>query len=130
MNDTSGGICWRKLKHVEQMPASGRLLPEKAKEPDRFQFRKNLPIGKGVSSIRNEIPLVRAAAAAKTLAMSVSSLKRFFSRWFGGRKSNATKSELVGIYLTQTNGREPYSPDTQQNRQRRNSRYSHNRERA
>jgi len=52
------------------------------------------------------------------------------TRFFTTQKASVTKSQLVGMYLSQTNSREAYSPDLQQNRQRRNGRFSHNRERA
>jgi hypothetical protein len=63
-------------------------------------------------------------------AMNFGSLRQFFVRVFGFRKGGVSKSKLVGLYLSQTNSREAYTPDLQQNRQRRNGRFSHNRERA
>jgi hypothetical protein len=48
-----------------------------------------------------------------------------------GRKTNALdRSKLVGLYLTQANGRDGAAPEFSQTRQRRNGKYSHNRERA
>jgi hypothetical protein len=61
----------------------------------------------------------------------VSALTRWFRSFATrGPRSGASKSELVGMYLTQTNSRDGYSAELQQNRQRRNGKYSHNRERA
>jgi hypothetical protein len=62
--------------------------------------------------------------------MSFGAIRRSLARLFSSRKPSVTKSELVGMYLSQTNSREAYSSELQQNRQRRNGRYSHNRERA
>ena len=47
-----------------------------------------------------------------------------------GRQKGLSKSKLVGIYLAQTNSREGAASEFSQIRQRRNGKYSHNRERA
>ena len=57
-------------------------------------------------------------------------MRQWLTRLFSTRKRSVTKSELVGLYLSQTNSRDHYSGEAQQNRQRRNGRYSHTRERA
>ena len=60
-----------------------------------------------------------------------SSIGRMFGRVFGaGRNDRVSRSQLVGMYLNQANSREAYSPEYQENRQRRNGKYSSNRERA
>lgn len=52
-------------------------------------------------------------------------------RFFSGSKNGAlNKSKLVGLYLTQANGKDGLTSEFNQNRQRRNGKYSHNRERA
>ena len=40
------------------------------------------------------------------------------------------RSTLVGMYLSQANSRDSYTSDLQQNRTRRNGKFSHNRERT
>jgi hypothetical protein len=54
------------------------------------------------------------------------------ARWFtfSPRGKRLSKSHLVGMYLSQTNSKDTYSAEQQQNRQRRNGKFSHNRERA
>lgn len=56
-------------------------------------------------------------------------LARTFSRLFGRSEEELNRSKLVGMYLQQTNGRDA-NVDFGQSRQRRNGKYSHNRERA
>lgn len=60
----------------------------------------------------------------------VASISRFFGRLFGGRKDALDQSRLVGIYMSQANGRDGYTADHQANRTRRNGKFSHVRERA
>ncbi len=57
-------------------------------------------------------------------------LTRSLSRLFGRNEKDLNRSKLVGLYLNQTNGRDGASSDFNQTRQRRNGKYSHNRERA
>ena len=57
------------------------------------------------------------------VARSVSSI-------FGRKRSQLNRSTLVGLYLTQANGRDGAASEFNQTRQRRNGKYSHNRERA
>ena len=57
-------------------------------------------------------------------------LARRFSRVFSRRKAGLNRSRLMGLYLNQANGKDGPASDFQQNRQRRNGKYSHNRERA
>ena len=60
-----------------------------------------------------------------------SAISRWAGRAFGiGRNNQVTRSKLVGMYLNQANSREAYSQEYQENRQRRNGKYSTNRERA
>jgi hypothetical protein len=58
-----------------------------------------------------------------------------FSRWASRavRSRSADKpsrSQLVGMYLSQANSRDAYSPEFQENRQRRNGKFPTTRERA
>jgi hypothetical protein len=62
----------------------------------------------------------------KILAGVARSVSSIFSR--KGEKLN--RSKLVGLYLTQANGRDGAASEFSQTRQRRNGKYSHNRERA
>ena len=57
-------------------------------------------------------------------------LTRSLSRIFGRSEQDLKRSQLMGLYLTQTNAREGASSEFSQTRQRRNGKYSHNRERA
>lgn len=58
-------------------------------------------------------------------------LSRWASRVVGSAKSDKpSRSQLVGMYLTQANSRESYSPELQENRQRRNGKFASTRERA
>ena len=49
---------------------------------------------------------------------------------FGRKKDHLDRSKLVGMYLNQANGRDGAASEFNQTRQRRNGKYSHNRERA
>jgi hypothetical protein len=61
----------------------------------------------------------------------LTALTRWASRAVGSIKSDKpTRSQLVGMYLTQANSRESYSPEFQENRQRRNGKFASTRERA
>lgn len=61
----------------------------------------------------------------------IAALSRLASRAFGpARADKPTRSQLVGMYLSQTNSREAFSPDHQENRQRRNGKFASTRERA
>lgn len=60
----------------------------------------------------------------------VAGISRMLSRLFGRRDQPLDRSKLVGIYLSTTNERDGYSPELQENRTRRNGKYSHHRERA
>ncbi|HYE29853.1 MAG TPA: hypothetical protein VEH27_00355 [Methylomirabilota bacterium] len=56
---------------------------------------------------------------------------RAAGRLFGRRRDDAlSRSDLVSIYMAQTNGRQIYKGGVQQNRDRRNGRSLHDRERA
>jgi hypothetical protein len=55
---------------------------------------------------------------------------RGVSNIFGRKKDQLDRSKLVGMYLNQANGREGATSEFSQTRQRRNGKYSHNRERA
>jgi hypothetical protein len=59
-----------------------------------------------------------------------SAIGRWAGRAFGtGRSDKVSRSKLVGMYLNQANSRDSYSPEFQENRQRRNGKYSSTRER-
>jgi hypothetical protein len=60
----------------------------------------------------------------------VTGITRLFRRVLGGSNQPLDRSKLVGIYLTSTNDRDGYLPELQENRTRRNGKYSHHRERA
>lgn len=61
----------------------------------------------------------------------IAALSRLASRAFApARADKPTRSQLVGMYLSQTNSREAFSPDHQENRQRRNGKFASTRERA
>ena len=55
---------------------------------------------------------------------------RSVSTMFGRKKDQLDRSKLVGMYLNQANGRDGAASEFSQTRQRRNGKYSHNRERA
>jgi hypothetical protein len=55
---------------------------------------------------------------------------RSVSNIFGRKKEQLNRSTLVGMYLSQANSREGAASEFSQTRQRRNGKYSHNRERA
>ena len=57
-------------------------------------------------------------------------MARGLSSLLGRRGEELNRSKLVGLYLTQTNGKEGAASEFGQSRQRRNGKYSHNRERA
>ena len=57
-------------------------------------------------------------------------LAKFARDLFGRKKDSLSQSKLVGLYLSQANGREGAASEFSQTRQRRNGKYSHNRERA
>jgi hypothetical protein len=52
------------------------------------------------------------------------------SRVFGRKHGSLDRTKLVNLYFSATNGRDGYSPEIQENRTRRNGKYSHHRERA
>lgn len=61
----------------------------------------------------------------------ISALTRWASRAVGSAKADKpTRSQLVGMYLSQANSRDAYSPEIQENRQRRNGKFASTRERA
>jgi hypothetical protein len=60
----------------------------------------------------------------------VTGLARMWSRMFGRKNKELDRSKLFGMYLSTTNERDGYSPELQENRTRRNGKYSHHRERA
>lgn len=69
--------------------------------------------------------------ASKNDMKLFSAIGRWAGRAFGlGRSDKVSRSKLVGLYLNQANSREAYSPEHQENRQRRNGKHSTNRERA
>ena len=54
-----------------------------------------------------------------------------FVRWLTRAKDKPlNRSQLVGLYLNQANGKDGLTSEMNANRQRRNGKYSHNRERA
>ncbi len=55
---------------------------------------------------------------------------RSISGIFGRKKDQLDRSKLVGLYMSQANGRDGAASEFSQTRQRRNGKYSHNRERA
>ena len=55
---------------------------------------------------------------------------RNVSSLLGRKKDQLDRSKLVGMYLKQANGRDGAASEFSQSRQRRNGKYSHNRERA
>ncbi|MGV3771352.1 MAG: hypothetical protein ACO1QB_00520 [Verrucomicrobiales bacterium] len=60
-----------------------------------------------------------------------SAMTRALARMFGpSNKPQTSRSSLVGLYLNQANNKDGFSSELQQSRQRRNGKYSHNRERA
>lgn len=60
----------------------------------------------------------------------VTGFTRILSRVFGRKDDNLDRTKLVNLYFTSTNSRDGYSPEIQENRTRRNGKYSHHRERA
>ena len=57
-------------------------------------------------------------------------LAKFARTFFGRKEDPLSTSKLVGLYLTQANGKDGAASEFNQSRQRRNGKYSHNRERA
>jgi hypothetical protein len=57
-------------------------------------------------------------------------LAKFARSLFPSKKAGLSQSKLVGLYLNQANGKDGVAPEFSQTRQRRNGKYSHNRERA
>ena len=56
---------------------------------------------------------------------------RSLSSLFGRKDAKSvSKSRLLGLYLNQANGKDGPTSEFHQTRQRRNGKYSHNRERA
>jgi hypothetical protein len=60
----------------------------------------------------------------------VTGLTRALGRIFGRKNVPLDRTKLVNLYFTTTNERDGYSPEIQENRTRRNGKYSHHRERA
>ena len=60
----------------------------------------------------------------------VTGFTRMLSRVFGRKEKQLDRTKLVNLYFSTTNGRDGYSPEIQENRTRRNGKYSHHRERA
>jgi hypothetical protein len=60
----------------------------------------------------------------------VSEITRMFRRMLRTTPEPLDRTKLVGIYLSSANDRDGYSPEIQENRTRRNGKYSHHRERA
>jgi len=60
----------------------------------------------------------------------VTGFTRMLSRMFGRRDERLGRTKLVNLYFDTTNGKDGYSPDIQENRTRRNGKFSHPRERA
>lgn len=60
----------------------------------------------------------------------LSGVARSVSNIFARKGDQLNRSKLVGMYLTQANGRDGAASEFSQSRQRRNGKYSHNRERA
>lgn len=73
-----------------------------------------------------------AGFAAPDLRMKlITTLTRLAGLAFGSRHvGKPSRSQLVGMYLSQANSRDAYSPEFQENRQRRNGRFASTRERA
>ena len=57
-------------------------------------------------------------------------LAKFARSLFGTKDAGLSNRKLVGLYLNQANGKDGAAPEFSQTRQRRNGKYSHNRERA
>ena len=60
----------------------------------------------------------------------VAGFTRALSRFFGPKSAPLDRSKLVGIYMSGANDKGGYSPEAQENRTRRNGKYSHQRERV
>lgn len=52
------------------------------------------------------------------------------SKLFGARRNELTRSHLVGMYLTQANGKDAKNPKFRQVRERREGRFSQKRARS
>jgi len=57
-------------------------------------------------------------------------LGKFARSLFGNKEAPLSRSKLVGLYLNQANGKDGAASEFSQIRQRRNGKYTHNRERA
>ena len=57
-------------------------------------------------------------------------LARSISCLFGRKGDSLNRSKLVGLYLAQANGKDGAASEYHLRRERRNGKYSHNRERA
>ncbi|MDB4458990.1 hypothetical protein N9059_00290 [bacterium] len=60
----------------------------------------------------------------------IKTLLRAIRRPFKRSGKKTSRSSLVGMYLTQTNGHDGYTPEHISSRTRRNSKYSRRRERV
>lgn len=60
----------------------------------------------------------------------VAELARGISGFFARRGDALNRSKLVGLYLMQANGKDGAASEFHLRRERRNGKYSHNRERA
>jgi hypothetical protein len=60
----------------------------------------------------------------------VTGITRMIGRVFGQKSEPLDRAKLVGIYLSGANDRGGYSPQAQENRTRRNGKFSHQRERV
>lgn len=86
----------------------------------------------GILNLGAKRTLVFVGVSADNLiAMKVvTGLTRMLGRMFGRKNAPLDRTQLVNLYFTSTNGRDGYSPESQENRTRRNGKYSHLRERA
>ena len=78
----------------------------------------------------NPLDAVRKFAPVCGLMKLLAGLARSVTSLFGRRDDALNRSKLVGLYLTQTNAKDGAASEFNQRRQRRNGKYSHNRERA
>ncbi len=75
--------------------------------------------------------LERNAQSVHDIPVSwISKVSRLLLKVANASKDRPKRFTLVGMYLSHANSRDTYTSELQQNRTRRNGKFSHNRERA
>ena len=111
-------------------PKPANVLPSITTAPADAARNIGLPTRRGICEQMGDRSFGYSASPDNCMKF-FSAISRFAGRAFGARRTDKpSRSQLVGMYLSQANSRDAYSPEFQENRQRRNGKYSTNRERA